>query len=305
MSPIIVEIGPVQIRWYGLMYVVAIIVGIILTNYEVKRRKLNLTLDDILDFVLIAIPIAIVFARLYYVFFRWDAYYVPGDPLRTLFIPFSEGCRGPGGIVNIWCGGLAIHGGLLGGAIALWIFTRWKKISFWQFADVIAPAVVLGQALGRFGNFMNGDAYGTPTDLPWGIVFPRNSPAGQAYPELHIHPSMLYELFGNLIIFGVLWWLRTKPFKPGFLVSVYVMAYSALRFVVEFTRADALCLLTGTRCLQTGVGFLESLRTAQVVSVLLFLGFAWFMFSRKLYEQQPAEQPLPAEPPPPQQRTAG
>ena len=278
MSPVIVEIGPVQIRWYGLMYVVAIIVGLIITNYEIRRRKLPLSLDDLLDFVLITIPIAIVFARLWYVLFRWDYY-----------------SQNLGDIYKIWQGGLAIHGGLLGGAIALWLFSKWKKISFWQFADVIVPAVILGQALGRFGNFMNGDAYGTPTDLPWGIVFPRSSPAGQAYPELHIHPSMLYEMFGDLLIFGVLWWLRTKPFKPGFLTSLYVMLYSALRFVVEFTRGDALCLLTGTRCIEGATNFFEALRTAQVVSVILFLAFAWLMFSRRLYKLQPVAEPEPEQ----------
>jgi phosphatidylglycerol:prolipoprotein diacylglycerol transferase len=286
MSPVIVEIGPLpilgllQIRWYGLMYVIAIIVGIFLVHHEIKRRKLNLTLDDILDFVLITIPIAIVFARLYYVVFRWEYY---GQNL--------------GDIYKIWEGGLAIHGGLLGGALALWLFTRWKKISFWTFADLVAPALVLGQALGRFGNFMNGDAYGTPTDLPWGIVFPRNSPAGQAYPEMHIHPTMLYELTGDLLIFGVLWWLRLKPYKAGFLISLYAMLYSALRFVVEFTRGDALCLLGGNTCMQGATTFLESLRTAQVVSVAIFVFFAWLMFSRKFHQRTETEGPHPAPEP--------
>lgn len=278
MSPIIVEIGPLQIRWYGLMYVIAIIVGIFLVHYVIQRRKLSLTLDDILDFVLLTIPIAIVFARLYYVVFRWEYY---GQNL--------------GDIYKIWEGGLAIHGGLLGGALALWLFVKWKKISFWTFADVVAPALVLGQALGRFGNFMNGDAYGTPTDLPWGIVFPRNSPAGQAYPELHIHPTMLYELTGALLIFGVLWWLQLRPFKAGFLISLYALLYSGLRFVVEFTRGDALCLLTGNNCVQGATNFLESLRTAQVISVLIFIVFAVLMVKWKLYQQEEAPPPSPSQ----------
>ncbi|OGF57505.1 MAG: prolipoprotein diacylglyceryl transferase [Candidatus Fraserbacteria bacterium RBG_16_55_9] len=285
MSPVIVNIGPWSIRWYGLMYVVAIIVGIILANREVKRRNLHLTIDDLLDFVLLTIPIAIIFARLYYVAFRWDHY---SQHLSEIY--------------QIWQGGLAIHGGLIGGALALFLFSRgmnlftlvtsWKgpfrgvKLSFWQFADLIAPAVVLGQALGRFGNFMNGDAFGTPTDGPFGIIFPSGSPAGQQYPELHIHPTMLYEMFGDLIIFGALWWLRTKPFKVGFLISLYAILYSALRFLVEFFRGDALCLLGGDSCVTGGVTFLQSLRIAQVISVLIFLAFAWFMFRRKLYQQE-------------------
>jgi len=285
MSPVIFEIGPLQIRWYGLMYVVAIIVGIFLTYREVRRRGLPLNLDDILDFVLITIPIAIVTARLYYVAFQWEYY-----------------SQNPHDIYRIWQGGLAIHGGLIGGAFALWIFSRWKRVSFLGFADLIVPAVVLGQALGRFGNFMNGDAYGTPTDLPWAMYFPADSPAGQQYCpgtlsrtcEIGIHPSMLYELLGCLIIFGVLWWLRTKPFKEGFLLSLYALLYSALRFVVEFTRGDALCLLGGDACVRGAATFLESLRTAQVISVLIFVGFAALMLTRKLYLRAEPEDVRPA-----------
>jgi phosphatidylglycerol:prolipoprotein diacylglycerol transferase len=285
MSPVIIDIGPWSIRWYGLMYVVAIVVGIFLTHREVKRRNLNVTLDDLLDFVLLTIPIAIIFARLYYVAFRWDYY---STHLAEIY--------------QIWQGGLAIHGGLIGGALALFLYSRgmnlftlitpWKgvfrgvKVFFWKFADVIAPAVILGQALGRFGNFMNGDAFGTPTDAPWGIVFPRSSPAGQQYPELHIHPTMLYEMFGDLIIFGLLMWLRTRPFKDGFLISLYALLYSVLRFSVEFFRGDALCLTGGNLCITGGGTFLESLRIAQVISLLIFIAFAWFMWKRRLYQQQ-------------------
>jgi phosphatidylglycerol:prolipoprotein diacylglycerol transferase len=292
MSPVILDILGVQVRWYGLMYVVAIIVGIVLVNLEIKRRGLKkegkggqevLSLDDILDFVLITIPIAIIGARLYYVIFSWHHY---GQNL--------------GDIYKIWEGGLAIHGGLLGGAIALLIFCKWKKINFWKFADIIAPAVVLGQSLGRFGNFMNGDAYGVPTDAPWGIVFPSTSPAAQAfsraYTEVHLHPTMLYEMGGDLIIFGLLMLLRLKPFRDGFLISAYVMAYSALRFTVEFFRGDPLCFSTQTSCLPypadqalTQVGFFGSLRVAQVISVILFAYFAFVLIKRKLYVQDNTE----------------
>lgn len=275
MDPVIFQAGPVQVRWYGLMYVVAIIVGIFLANREVKRRGMDLTLDDILDFVLITIPIAIVGARLYYVAFKWPYY---GQHL--------------GDIYRIWEGGLAIHGGLIGGALALWLFSRWKKLSFWAFADVIAPPLILGQALGRFGNFMNGDAYGIPTDMPWGIVFPRSSPAGSQFPEMHLHPTMLYEMVGGLVIFAVLWWLRTKPFKHGFLISLYAILYSVLRFGVEFFRGDALCIVgkVGLQglpvCVQGAQTFLESLRTAQVISVIIILIFATLMVQWELYKRR-------------------
>ncbi len=294
MSPVIVELGPVSIRWYGLMYVVAIIVGILLVNREVKRRGLAMTLDDILDFVLITIPISIIAARLYYVIFSWHYY---GNNL--------------GSIYKIWEGGLAIHGGLLGGVLALWIFARWKKISFWKFADVIAPAVVLGQALGRFGNFMNGDAYGTPTDLPWGIIFPSDSPAGQIFREIPIHPTMLYELTGDLLIFGILMFLRTKPFRDGFLISIYAVLYSALRFVVEIFRGDPLCALTGTTCTPPALGsesvtlsFFESLKVAQVISILMLLVFVFIIIKKQLYKRDNPDAPKPPKRDRPEEKPA-
>ena len=292
MNPIIfsipefIGIGPIEVRWYGLMYVVAIIVGIVLVNREVKRRGMTITLDDILDFVLITIPIAIVFARLYYVLFQWNHY---GQNLADIY--------------KIWEGGLAIHGGLIGGAIALIVFAKWKKISFWKFADVIAPSLILGMALGRFGNFMNGDAYGTPTDSIFGIVFPRESPAGSVFPEEHIHPTMLYEMTGDLLIFGLLMFLRLRPYRDGFLISVYAMLYAALRFVVEIFRGDALCVTTGTICVQGGATtFFETLRVAQVISIVIFIVFAVIMIRKKLYVQDNHDSnapPPPAAPKPP------
>lgn len=277
MSPVLFQVGPITVRWYGLMYVIAIIVGIFLTCYEVKRRGLEIKLDDILDFVLITIPIAIIFARLYYVAFQWDAYYR----------------LHPEDIYRIWQGGLAIHGGIIGGTLALWIFAAWKKISFWQFADIVVLSLILGQALGRFGNFMNGDAYGTPTDLPWGIYFPASSPAGQRYCpgtlsetcQLSLHPAMLYEALGNLIIFGVLWRLRTKGFRGGFITSLYLILYSVLRFFVEIFRGDSLYY--------PGFWFIpaNTLKAAQLISVIFIVVFGIFIWARKLYQRQtpPAE----------------
>jgi len=275
MDPVIVEIGPLAIRWYGLMYVVAIVVGIALITREIRRRGLSLTLDDVLDFVLITVPLAIIGARLYYVAFQWQYY---GENLTDIY--------------KIWQGGLAIHGGLIAGVVGLLIFAKWKKVSFWTFADVVAPPLVLGQAFGRFGNFMNGDAYGIPTNSIFGVVFPGNTPAGQAYPEMHIHPTMLYELVGCLIIFGVLFWLQRQPFRAGFVTSVYAIGYSVLRFIVEFYRGDALCLTGGTNCITGADTFVETLKTAQVISVLIVLGFVTLMIFKELYRRRDAE---PAE----------
>lgn len=289
MNPILVEIpmpfgwSSLQIRYYGLMYVIAIVIGIFLTRREAVRKGLPLTLDDILDFVLITVPVAIIGARLYYVAFQWSSFYVPGDFVKTLT-----------NIVAIWEGGLAIHGGILAGLLMLWVYAKWKKISLWQFADAVAPSMILGQALGRFGNFMNGDAYGIPISdtiswwPPWldwvGVTYKEGTPGFQEFGPISTHPTMLYEMFGDLVIFGLLMWLRTKNFQDGFIASLYIVLYSFLRFWMEFLRADALWLIP------------DVLRAAQIISVILFVLFGALIFWKKLYGRKPM-QPTPSPAP--------
>ncbi len=281
MNPILVEIpmpfgwSNLQIRYYGVMYVVAILIGIWLTRRAAARRGLSLTLDDILDFVLMTVPVAIVGARLYYVAFQWSNFYVPDNLLQTLI-----------NIAAIWEGGLAIHGGILAGLLMLWVFCRVKKISFWSFADAVAPSMILGQALGRFGNFMNGDAYGTPIGPEWpawldwvGVVYATGTPGHQQWGHIPTHPTMLYEMAGDLIIFGLLLWLGRKNFQDGFITALYAILYSFLRFWMEFLRADALWVLPDT------------LRAAQVISVLFIVVFGVLIFWKKLYMRRPAAQP--------------
>lgn len=273
MNPVLIDIPlpfdvnglqSITIRWYGLMYVVAIIVGILLTYREVKRKKMDLSLDDVLDFVLISVPLGIAFARLYYVVFEWSNYAT--DPVKIFFI---------------WEGGLAIHGGIIGGILAVFLYIKWKKLKFWQFTDAVVPSLVLGQAFGRFGNFMNGDAYGRETDWPTGMRFPSNTPAGREYPSQDepgwsnpIHPSMLYELVGNLAIFATLWILRTKGYRDGFITCLYFVLYSILRFAVELTRGDSLWLVE------------ERFAAANVISVILFIIFAGLMAQWRLWRKK-------------------
>lgn len=289
MNPILVEIpmplgwSNLQIRYYGVMYVIAILAGIWLTRREAARRGLSLTLDDILDFVLITVPVAIVGARLYYVAFQWSNFYVPDNLLQTLI-----------NIVAIWEGGLAIHGGILFGLLMLWVFCRVKKVSFWGFADAVAPSMLLGQALGRFGNFMNGDAYGTPIGPEWpqwlegvGVVYAPGTPAYQQFGHIPTHPTMLYEMGGDLLIFALLLWLGRKNFQDGFITALYMVLYAFLRFWMEFLRADALWLVQ------------DSLRAAQIISVLLFVIFTGLIFWKKLYLRKPVSPPpSPGDPPP-------
>jgi len=250
MHPIFLRLGPIEIRYYGLMYVIAFVLGYFLVRAEARRRGILPRSEDVLDLFLVVIPLAIVFARLYYVAFEWEYY-------RT----------SPWEIVMVWHGGLAIHGGIIGGIGGLFLVARWKRAPFWRLADAVACALILGQVLGRIGNFLNGDAFGTPTDLPWGIVFPLSSPAGAAYPGLPLHPTMLYEAVGNFFVFLLLWKLRTRPTRAGFLSSVYFISYGAVRFACEFFRGDALMV--------------GPWRAAQVASVALIAGFGtWLLVGR-------------------------
>lgn len=254
MRPVLVQLGPLTIRYYGLMYVIAFVIGFILLAREARRKGLSVSTDDLLDLVLWMIPSAILGARLYYVAFRWDVY-----------------GRNPIDILKIWEGGLAIHGGVLAGALAVYLFTRWRKVTFWSLTDALVPSLVLGQAIGRIGNLMNGDAYGISTTLPWGIRFPAESPAGMAYPGLATHPSMLYEMALNLMIFGYLWAIRKRGQKDGFSTAMYFILYAIARSIVSFTRGDSL--------------WIGPIRAAHVISAIFVIGFGILIWRRRLYER--------------------
>ena len=254
MNPVLLRLGPVEIRYYGLMYVISFILAYFIIRAEARRRRLFPRSEDVLDLLLVTIPLGVLVGRLYYVAFQWEWY-------RSA----------PWEILMIWHGGLAIHGGLIGGALGLFIVARWKRVPFWRLADTVVPAVALGQVLGRIGNFLNGDAFGIPTSLPWGMVFPPTSPAGMAYPEQPLHPAMLYEALGNLLIFGLLWGLRRRPMRDGFLSSVYFISYAVVRFACEFFRGDALML--------------GSWRAAQVASVLLIVVFGAWLLAGQLWRR--------------------
>ena len=256
MHPVLITIGPVEIRYYGLMYVIGIIVGIILMRREVERTGINLTKDDIISYAFWVVIGGLLGGRLYYVIFQWRQYYA-GNPLE---------------IFAIWHGGLAIHGGIIGGVLFAWVYARAKKAQFWTLLDITAPVLALGQAFGRLGNFMNGDAHGLPTNLPWGIVFPPGSVAGDEFPGQSLHPVMLYELALNLISFFILWRLRKTDHKPGFIFAMYILNYGILRFFVSFLRADSLML--------------GNIRGALVISTLFMACATAFILVFRLWKQE-------------------
>jgi len=257
MHPVLFELGPFQIRFYGLMYAIGIICGVYLIQREVHRKQIALSADDVINFVMFSVICGILGARLYYIGFSWSNY--QNDLWE---------------IPKVWHGGLAIHGGILGGTLGGWWFVRRHHAPFWKMADIAAPALILGQALGRFGNFMNGDAHGTPTTLPWGIVFPPTSIAGRQFPGMPLHPVMLYEMAINVGIFLCLWKIRTRPWKEGFLFCLYLLLYSIGRFVVSGFRADNL-----------GENLLGSLSAPHVISLVIIAAAGFWMIKGRLWEQ--------------------
>ncbi|MEL7086082.1 MAG: prolipoprotein diacylglyceryl transferase [Cyanobacteria bacterium J06597_1] len=247
-GPILVEIGPLAIRWYGLLIASAVFLGLGLASFLAKRRTVNPDLMG--DLVVWLIVGAIPMARLYYVAFRWEFY---RNNLQE--------------VVAIWNGGIAIHGAIIGGTIATLLFARLNAIPFWKLADILAPCTVMGQAIGRWGNFFNSEAFGVPTDLPWRLYIPFN----RRPPELRefetFHPTFLYESLWNLGVLAILLaiFFRVPKAKPGTLICVYAIAYSLGRFWIEGLRIDSL--------------YLGPLRIAQVISLVLIglgaLGLIW------------------------------
>jgi len=258
VSPVIFQIGPFALRWYGLMYVLAVLVGAWLVSRETDRKGLPITADEVMNFALVVMFAGIAGGRLYYVAFNWDFYG------RNLWE-----------IPQVWHGGLAIHGGLIGGALAGFLYLRYHAVPTWVFADAVVPSVMLGQVFGRFGNFMNGDAHGVPTDAPWGLVFPPESIAGRQFPGTPTHPVMLYELVLNLVWFVILRRLRLRPHKPGFLFCLYFVLYSLGRAAVSGFRADSL--------------WMGPVRAAYVASAALVLVFGGIILWRRLWEAPPPQ----------------
>ncbi len=257
MSPIIFQIGPLVLRWYGMMYVTAVLVGVWLAGKEARRKNLPITPDEIMNFGLLVMFAGILGGRLYYVVFNWDFY-----GANLVEIP------------QVWHGGLAIHGGLIGGVAAGYWYLRRQAVSTFAFADAVAPSIMLGQVFGRFGNFMNGDAHGVPTDSAFGVVFPAASIAGRQFPETPIHPVMLYELALNLLWFFILRRLRLRPHKEGFIFCLYFILYSVGRAAVSGFRADSL--------------WLGPVRAAYLASAALILAFGFIIVRHRLWEGEEA-----------------
>lgn len=233
INPIAFTIGAVSVRWYGIMIALAVLVLILWTVREV-RRGANLTYDTIFTAALVAIPSGVVVSRLLHVVDQWS--YYQQNPRQLM--DFA---------------GLSIYGAILGATLGIWVYSRVSRFRFGYFADLLAPAVILAQAIGRVGCTINGCCYGLATSLPWGVVY--TSPNSYAPLGVATHPVVVYEIIYNLIVFGVLLKLRGRLQPDGSLFLVYLSLYSVWRLGIDFLR--------------DGTPFLFGLHQAQVVALVI------------------------------------
>jgi phosphatidylglycerol:prolipoprotein diacylglycerol transferase len=215
-DPVAIHLGPLAIRWYGLMYLLAFAFVLILGRLRIAARPdggwKKHELDDLLFYGVLGVVLG---GRLGYVLFYKPAYYL----------------HNPAEIFSVWQGGMAFHGGFLGVLAAMWLFSRKSSKPWLAVADFVAPLVPLGLGAGRIGNFINGELWGRPTDVPWGMVFP------QAGDGLARHPSQLYQFaLEGLALFAILWVFSARPRPTGAVSGVFLIGYGSFRFLAEFTR---------------------------------------------------------------------
>ena len=272
-GPELMQLGPFSLRWYGLLIALSVLLGLNLSGELARKKGLQKSLiNDLLPFLVLA---SIIGARTYYVAFEWRNYtgknFWSSINVLNLNIPIPSA-------IEIWGGGIAIHGALIMGTLSVIFYSRWRKESFWDVIDVLVPSVALGQAIGRWGNFFNNEAFGVPTNLPWKLFIPY-----EFRPEIfslqgYFHPTFLYESLWNIFVFGILIFLFKKSninkfrVPPGTLSCVYLISYSLGRFWIEALRIDPLCLVGVPPFCEGGI------RIAQLISLFLMSAGLWGLF---------------------------
>ena len=251
IDPVFLRIGPLQFRWYGLMYILAFIATYFILRGESRRKQLPLTMDDVADLVFYGAMGVVLGGRLGYILFYNLGFYLT-HPFR---------------VFAVWEGGMSFHGGLLGVILAFALYARKKGVPFLSLMDMAALCAPIGLGLGRIGNFINGELYGRVTDVPWGMVFP----GGGNLPR---HPSQLYEAFlEGLLLFVIILVVSRWSKVPGVPAWALCAGYGLFRFIVEFFREpDA----------QLGI-FLGLFSMGQFLSLPMFLlgSFMVFKLSRR------------------------
>lgn len=252
INPVAFQLGPIPVHWYGIIIGVGILLAYLLAQKESVKRGLHE--EFIADLLIWAVPISILSARVYYVTMKWDYY-----------------SQHPGRIIEIWEGGIAIHGALIGAFITAYIFTKKRNVSFLRVADIAAPSILVGQIIGRWGNFMNQEAHGGEVTrgfleslfLPEWII-------NQMYIKGHYyHPTFLYESLWNVIGLFILLVARKFNWRRGEMFLFYLIWYSVGRFFIEGLRTDSLYLI-------------GDLRSAQVVSIVAIIGAVIALIYRRM-----------------------
>lgn len=217
LNPTLLQLGPLEIRWYGLVYVFGFFISIWWLSYLSRKGKLKLNTNEIWDFAFYLMLGVLIGSRLFEIF--WE-------PKMYLYHPLE--------LLKIWKGGMSFHGGLVGIIVAGWLYCKKKKIEFWKMADFLSAPAMLALALGRIANFVNGELVGRLWNGKWCVVFPD-------YDQSCRHPSMLYAAGQRFLVFFWLLFLTVKnKFKPGFIFWNFVLLEGVGRFIVDFYREDTL-----------------------------------------------------------------
>ncbi len=214
IDPVIFHVGPLSVRWYGLMYLLGFGAAYVLIRHLSRLRSLDLSRDGVSDLLFYGVLGVVLGGRLGYVLFY--------NPLQYLSRPLE--------VFAVWQGGMSFHGGLLGVIIAVVIFCRRRKLPILLTGDILATSATIGLGLGRIGNFINGELWGRTTDLPWGMIFPGGGP-------LPRHPSQLYEAaLEGLLLFIILYSLHRRKVAEGIPFFCFFIGYGLFRFLIEFVR---------------------------------------------------------------------
>jgi phosphatidylglycerol:prolipoprotein diacylglycerol transferase len=242
IDPILIKFGPLAVRWYGLMYIFGFVSSYLLVVHQIKKRALKIERTQVDDLYFYLILGLIIGARLGYICFYNLPFYIE-NPLEVFVL---------------WHGGMSFHGGLIGTFVAGYIVVRKKGLDFLTMLDLITPTAPLGLFFGRLGNFINGELFGKPSDMPWAMIFPQ----GGNIPR---HPSQLYEaFFEGLVLFIILWFYKERKKREGDVFALFLMLYGVFRFFCEFFREPDL-----------QVGYIMGMATmGQILSgTMLFAGF--------------------------------
>ena len=252
MNRVAIDLGFIQIYWYSITMFLGVLSGIIIAYIEIKRKKIDKIKFENMAFY--AILFGFIGARIYYCLFNLDYYLI--NPLEILMV---------------WHGGLAIHGGIIGAVIAMYIYCKRQELNIYEMLDICAPAILIGQIIGRWGNFFNSEAHGGIVSRTFleQLRLPEFIINGMYIDGVYYHPTFLYESALNLICFIALMILRrNKKIHLGFITGIYLMWYSIVRFFIESLRTDSLML--------------GSFRMAQVISIVLFvIGIIMIILSYK------------------------